>query len=76
MSNNIELIALDKEGYELYRNDSIDTIKEAKAWAKNTLLDRGYWDRSAENTTYATEIDTIQLKVNGEVHTDWFPEFK
>lgn len=72
----IETIALDKDDYVLYENDSFDTIKEAKAWVKDALLDQSWWDRLAENNTYALEVVTIQLRVNGEIHSDWFPEFK
>lgn len=76
MNKEITVQALDTEGYNVHTHDGFETIKEAKAWVKETLLDRGYWDRLAENSTFATEIDTIQLLVNGEIHTDWFPEFK
>lgn len=76
MSKEIKVTALDHEGYTLHDHDGFETIKEAKAWVKGTLLDRGYWDRLAENNTFAEEIDTIQILVDGEVHSDWFPEFK
>jgi len=76
MSKEITVQALDHEGYNVHTHDGFETIKEAKAWVKETLLDRGYWDRLAENCSFAEEIDTIQLLVDGEIHSDWFPEFK
>lgn len=72
----IEIVALDKDEYTLHVFDGYITIKEAKAWVKEVLLDVGYWNRLAENKTFALEIDTIQLLVNGVIHSDWFPEFK
>lgn len=71
----IETIALDKDGFELYRNDSFETIKEAKQWIKETLMEQSYWNRLAENETFALEVYTIQLTVNGACHSDWFPKF-
>lgn len=76
MNKEIKVTALDHEGYTLHEHDGFETIKEAKAWVKDTLLDRGYWDRLAENKTFAEEVETIQLIVDGEIHSDWFPEFK
>jgi len=76
MSKEIKVTAIDREGYTLYDNDDFQTIKEAKAWVKDVLLDRGYWDRLAENNTFAEEIETIQILVDEKIHSDWFPEYK
>jgi hypothetical protein len=74
-SKEITVQAIDLEGYNVHSHDGFETIKEAKAWVKEVLLNRGYWNRLAENETFADEIATIQLTVNGEIHSDWFPEF-
>ena len=76
MSKEITVQTLDHEGCNVYTHDGFETTKEAKAWVKETLLDRRYWDRLAENHSFAEEINTIQLMVDGEIHSDWFPEFK
>ena len=74
--NTIETLVLDSEGFELYSNDMHETVKQAKTWVKDCLLEQSWWDRLAENKTFALDVYTIQLKVNGEIRDDWFPEFK
>ncbi len=71
----IEVVVFDRNGYEEMRSD-FDTIKQAQEMIKEAYLNPGYWDRRAEQSGYAENIQTVQLLVNGEVHSDWFPNFK
>lgn len=72
----ITVRAADCDGDTIYERDGFETIKEARAWVKDAFLHRSYWSKLAENDAFADDIDTIQLLVNGEIHSDWFPEFK
>jgi hypothetical protein len=75
MTKKIEVVVLDKQGYETDRWE-VDTIREGKALAKK-YHDPEYWDIRSEVKGYAKDnVDTIQLLVNNECHTDWFPKFK
>jgi len=79
MNNLIEVVILDKEGYETDRRD-FDTQRQAKTWAKECGLSADFWNRRAESESdfhgWAKEnVYTLQLLVNGEVRADWFPEF-
>jgi hypothetical protein len=76
MRKEIDIVVVDSEGYIVYHRDSFDTIKEAKLWVKECLLERSFWDRLSENEQFAEQIDTIEIRVDGEVHSDWFPNFK
>jgi hypothetical protein len=75
MAKKIELLVLDHEEFELDRMP-FDTIKDAREWVTTRGLDPAYWDRRAEVAGWAEQIDTIQLLVDGDVHSDWFPKFK
>jgi len=71
----IEILALDHAGYETDRID-FDTIKAAKQWVKDTGVSAFYWERRAESATFAADyIHTLQLHINGELQTEWFPRF-
>lgn len=76
MAKEIILQALDKEGFEIYWNNGFETVKEARQWVKEVMLDRAWWDRLAENKTFALTVDVIELHVNGVCRADWFPQFK
>lgn len=71
----IEVVALDRNENEEYRAD-FDTMKEARRFIKDAMLEASFWDRRAEVAGYAANIQTVQLVVNGEIIQDWFPEFK
>lgn len=76
MAKKIELIALDAELFELYQNDGFETVKEARQWVKDVLLNKAWWNRLAENKTFALTVFKIELHVDGVIRSDWFPEFK
>jgi hypothetical protein len=79
--NNIqtEVLALDAEGDVVWNRD-FDSKKEAKVFIKEYALSRDFWDRLAENDTFAENIETIQLvtlrKGKWEIDEERFPDFK
>ena len=73
MNKKITVLVLDSEGFELDSRD-FDTIKSATQWIKECALFRGFWVRRSESQTFPDTIHTIQLSVDGEVHSDWFPQ--
>jgi hypothetical protein len=75
----IEIIALHKEGYEESRRD-FDTQKDARLWVKESGLVASYWNRRYERDedydgAARDNIHTLQLHINGELQTEWFPRF-
>jgi hypothetical protein len=50
-----------------------ESVKQAKAWVKETALDRSYWVRHSESNDYPEKIRTIQLVCDGDIIMDWFP---
>jgi hypothetical protein len=69
----IELIALDKDGYDVTRWEC-DTIKEAKQLAKQWRTAE-HWAIWSESDEFAATIENIQILKNGECIADWYPEF-
>lgn len=72
MKTEIYAITIDQNGYEEYRRD-FDTLKEARAFIKESLLNAKFWDRRAEVDGYYKNIATVQLLKGEEVAQDWFP---
>lgn len=51
------------------------TIKEAKAWIKETIFDPSYWDYKAERKGFFREVKFIHLLKDGEIHTEYEVNF-
>jgi hypothetical protein len=65
----IEAVILDDEGYEIGRAE-LETIKAAKAYAKNALRDE--WATASETTHAALRTHKAEVRVDGECVWDAF----
>jgi len=52
-----------------------DTIKDAKAWVKEALIDGSYWDRLNEKKDTHKVITHIHILKDGEIHTEYETNF-
>ena len=76
VGDTVEILAIDKEEKELYRNDGFNTMKEARGFFRKVSKDRSFWVRHAESEAFPAQIETIQLLKNGEIIDDCFPCWK
>jgi hypothetical protein len=51
------------------------TIKEAKAWVKEHIIDCDYWDYKAERKGFYREVKFIHIHKDWEVHTEYLTNF-
>jgi hypothetical protein len=51
------------------------TIKEAKVWVEEVLLDGWHWDRVAEQKDFHKNVRFIHILKNGEIHTEYLTNF-
>jgi hypothetical protein len=51
------------------------TIKEAKAWVKEHIIDCDYWDSFAEKKGFHKEVKYIYIFKNGEIHSEYETNF-
>lgn len=72
----IEILFVNDQEEVLHSLDYFDTVKEAKARVKATLENpKMTLDDSAEVKDWHKQVYQIQLKVNGEWHSGWYPKF-
>lgn len=63
----INVYALDNQGYELAHNSAFSTVAEAKSYARSLITDK---------ELIASGLHKIELHVNGECTKDWFVKSK
>jgi len=76
--NTIETVGIeeiDGEKYHIGTPMEHLTIKEAKAWVKEHMFDRDYWDYKAERKGFFREVKFIHILKDGEVHTEYLTNF-
>ena len=66
---------IDGEKYHIGTPIEHLTIKEAKAWIKEHMFDRDYWDYKAERKGFFREVKFIHILKDGEVHTEYLTNF-
>ena len=74
----IETVGIEKiDGEKYHIGTPVEhlTIKEAKAWIKEHMFDRDYWDYKAERKGFFREVQFIHILKNGEVHTEYETNF-
>lgn len=71
MKPTIHIEAIDRDGDCIHTISHCDTIKEAKQLIRETLLEKQWWNRLAENTTFAPQIASIIISKDGETHSEF-----
>lgn len=73
MQKKIETVGIEEiDGEKFHVGTPIEhcTIKEAKAWVKDYMLDPDHWDYKAERKGFHKEVKYIHILKNGEIHTE------
>ena len=68
----IEIIGIDREGFEIGSPHEVITIKEAKQHINDCMLDRDYWDEAAEVKGFWKTVSHVEIRKNGETHSEFF----
>ncbi len=71
----VTLHFFDEEGFESYATREYETIREAKADMKEFKADKDFFNTRAESDDGWQSCIRMELRVNGEVHSDTFTDW-